>query len=306
MLAVAVQTSQNLSEKTELDMQHNESFYMYLPSNLETKGRYPENGPSKYTTPLSDPLYLNDQWEVGLVEIFFPNYQYNIHYPLNESITIEYHIHDEKKKTNLVIMEGQYTPSTYVKAINRAIESIKYEDADGKIHRKPYNGRLKYNEFSKKITLTFGAGESLKVSDKTLRRMLGFRDRASGHYGYSKSWRLSPEVTKRSTGTRTSARRKMLPFPCSFDVNGSRMYVYSSVVDFSHIGNIYSQILRVVPLNPINENHESIRINYSAPHYKKLRSNTINSIDIILANEIGEEIKFKQGNTIVVLHFRKI
>ena len=72
-----------------------------------------------------------EQWEVGLVEMFIPDYGFNIKYPREESLKITYKrvIEDEGgiglAKVNAVdyigIKEGRYSTSEWVNKINDRI-----------------------------------------------------------------------------------------------------------------------------------------------------------------------------------------
>jgi hypothetical protein len=52
------------------------SFYVTLPSN-SSKEFYPENTLTNFTTKLQPPFYLNQTYEVGIVEITFPYNWFN-------------------------------------------------------------------------------------------------------------------------------------------------------------------------------------------------------------------------------------
>ena len=82
------------------------------------------------------------------------------------------------------------------------------------------------------------------------------------------------------------------------------MYMYMSLVEYSQVGNVYAPLMRVVGLDE-RAHTEIVHREYRNAHYLHLRSDIISSIEMKLANGLGEEIKFKQGNSILVLHFRK-
>ena len=132
-------------------------------------------------------------------------------------------------------------------------------------------------------------GEGIHFYNETLRNMIGF---AHGHSGHIEChWHLDELNAE-------------LPHSCSFNINGSHMYVYTSLVEYSQVGNIYTPLMRVVGLDE-KACTEIVHREYKNAHYLRLRSDIISSIEIKLANGLGEEIKFKQGNSILVLHFRK-
>ena len=97
-----------------------DSFYLTLPSHDPNKAFSETNTPYKLTVALPGKMRLNiDEWEVGLAEIFIPDYGFNIKHPCKESFKITYErvIKDEAgvglAKVNAVnyigIKEGCYT-----------------------------------------------------------------------------------------------------------------------------------------------------------------------------------------------------
>ena len=146
-------------------------------------------------------------------------------------------------------------------------------------------------------------GEGIHFYNEMLRNMIGF---AHGHSSHIECHQHLDELNAE------------LPHPCSFNINGSHMYMYMSLVEYSQVGNVYAPLKRVVGLDEnvyaplkrvvgLDEKActEIVHREYKNAHYLCLRSNIISSIEIKLANGLGEEIKFKQGNLILVLHFRK-
>ena len=69
---------------------HN-SFYLTLPSHDPNKAFTEANTPFKFTVALPSKMRLDiEQWEVGLVEMFIPDYGFNIKHPREESLKITY------------------------------------------------------------------------------------------------------------------------------------------------------------------------------------------------------------------------
>ena len=66
-----------------------DSFYVTLLSHDPNVIYVKENKPSDFTIKLPDTLCLDVwEWEVGLSEIFVPDYGYNLKSPRNESVKI--------------------------------------------------------------------------------------------------------------------------------------------------------------------------------------------------------------------------
>ena len=83
-----------------------DSFFVYLPSNVNTEGQYPDNNAAHFTVPLADPLILSSEWETGLSEIFFPSYNYNIPHPLNTQVKVSFPVKDEHLHKFIAIPKG--------------------------------------------------------------------------------------------------------------------------------------------------------------------------------------------------------
>ena len=97
-----------------------------------------------------------------------------------------------------------------------------------------------------------------------------------------------------------SKREYYYEFPksCSFNYKGAHMYVYSSLVKDSIVGNVFAPIIRVVGLED-KPKGETIH------HYLPLRSSSFNEVVLELTDDMGNSMKFNQGNSVAVFHFRK-
>ena len=109
-----------------------ESFCLILPSHDPDKAFTEVNTPFKFTIALPGKMKLDkEQWEVQLVEMFIPDYGFNIKHPREESLKITYErvIEDEGgiglAKVNAVdfinIKEGCYSVKEWVNRIKDRI-----------------------------------------------------------------------------------------------------------------------------------------------------------------------------------------
>ena len=161
-------------------MMTSDSFFVYLPSNVNTEGQYPNNNAAHFTVPLADPLILSSEWETRLSEIFFLSYNYNIPHPLNTQVKVSFPIKDEHLHKFIAIPKGQYDVLEYTKAVNKEIRAIKFRHK-GEWIRSPFLGKLKYNSQSKKIMICLKKGEGIHFYNEMLRNMIGFAHGHSGH-----------------------------------------------------------------------------------------------------------------------------
>ena len=102
-----------------------------------------------------------------------------------------------------------------------------------------------------------------------------------------------------------STREYYYEFPklCSFNYKGAHMYVYSSLVKDSIVGNVFAPIVRVVGLEDNLKVKQSI--GNSQCHYLPLRSSSFNELILELTDGMGNSMKFNQGNSVAVFHFKK-
>ena len=103
-----------------------------------------------------------------------------------------------------------------------------------------------------------------------------------------------------------STREHYYEFPksCFFNYKGAHMYVYSSLVKDSIVGNMFAPIVRVVGLED-KPKSETIHREFTVPHYLPLRSSSFNEVVLELTDGMGNSMKFNQGNSVAVFHFRK-
>ena len=81
------------------------------------------------------------------------------------------------------------------------------------------------------------------------------------------------------------------------------MYVYSSLVKDSIVGNMFAPIVRVVGLED-KPKSETIHREFTGHHYLPLRSSSFNEVVLELTDGMGNSMKFNQGNSVAVFHFK--
>ena len=94
------------------------------------------------------------------------------------------------------------------------------------------------------------------------------------------------------------------PKSYSFNYKGAHMYVYSSLVKDSIVADMFAPIVRIVGLEH-KPKSETIHREFTVPHYLPLRSSSFNKVVLQLTDGMGNFMKFNQGNSVVVFHFRK-
>ena len=103
-----------------------------------------------------------------------------------------------------------------------------------------------------------------------------------------------------------SMREYYYEFPklCSFDYKGAHMSVYASLVKDSIVGNVFAPIVRDLGLED-KPKSETIHREFTVPHYLPLRSSSFNEVVLELTDVMGNSMKFNQGNSVAIFHFKK-
>ena len=241
-------------------MDEDKSSFLYLPSNVASQ-RYVSNAPSHFKIPLAEPLNFCDphNWKVSLSELYFPSLYYNISQDNNSNLTIQYHIKGVVHTKNITIPQGYYDPASYVKEVNKEIKKIKHKFTATSEPKVLFKGRLKYNPNSRKIT---------PVLNNHLEAMTFYGDNFSNMLGLEKASDLGDLTIKFEKDELHSTREYYYEFPksCSFNYKGAHMYVYSSLVKDSIVGNVFAPIVRVVGLED-KPKSETIHREFTVPHY---------------------------------------
>ena len=95
-------------------------FYIYLKSDADTGGAYPQNKGGDFTVPLFSPRYLSkEEWEVGVSSISFPDTFYNIYGDM-----CHMSFENQLCELHFKIPPGRYTPETFVATLNFVSEAF--------------------------------------------------------------------------------------------------------------------------------------------------------------------------------------
>ena len=276
-------------------MDEDKSSFLYLPSNV-TSQRYVSNTPSHFKIPLAKPLNFRDphNWEVSLSELYFPSSYYNISQDNNSNLTIQYNIKGVVHTKNITIPQGHYDPASYMKEVNKG-KKIKHKFTKTSEPKVLFKGRLKYNPNS--IT---------RVLNNHLEAMTFYGDDFRNMLGLEKANDPGDLTIKFEKDELCSTREYYYEFPksCSFNYKGAHMYVYSSLVKDSIVGNVFAPIATVVGLED-KPKSETIQREFTVPHYLPLRSSSFNEVVLELTDGMGNSMKFNQGNSVAVFHFKK-
>jgi hypothetical protein len=278
---------------------HNTDFYIHLPSNVEGLGNK-KNHPSDYSLILNqhgEPLELSDEWEVGLSELFVPEFYHSVTEDMVRGMAITKTRKNgeqlgETFKTKIIVPPGFYTPDEFCRSLARAMKKkITPEQEQPQAFAIT---KFHFDPRTQKISGKLGPYEKLDLPSDQLRYILGL-----------------PEKNYRKYISNITGEKKYVTFPYEADflANVRLMYVYSDIVEFSFVGNVMAPILRVVCMKTsdksLNNMSNQVYYKFTPVQFHSLSSNRINRIDIRLRDSAGNHIVFPQGNSLAVLQFRK-
>ena len=82
------------------------------------------------------------------------------------------------------------------------------------------------------------------------------------------------------------------------------IFIYTDIIREHFVGDSLAPVLRVIPLQRKDED-TMCNITFPNPYYFKLKSNSIDSINVLILDETGKQIRFESGRILINLHFRK-
>jgi len=244
------------------------SFYVTLPSNSSFE-YFPENTLNNYTTKLHTTLRLEGNYEVGLVEMSYPQ---NWIYKKDGFITFKI---DKKIVTFKVKFQNYDT-----------IKSIS-EDIGKFCKEKNIPCSFSFIDLEQKIKIDVKSPLYIDFSEG-LNEELGFKHTM---------FHLSPVsfAPKSFVSRQLETNLKCI----------SALFIYCNIIDYQFIGNTYAPLLRTILVNENSDNYgKYIDHIFSKPHYIPVSVNTIDTIEINIRDDTGAPIHFEAGKILVKLHFK--
>jgi hypothetical protein len=253
-------------------------FYLTLPSDSSSK-YYPENTAASFKTKLSDRIDLDGQYEVGLAQFIYPHSWYNFNNS-DKGLYITFHPDDEEEgEISLVFRSGQFPDEkTFVHVLNDWISTAEI-----------YGCTFSWDQWDRRIRVLISNKNGSIYMSRGLANLLGFED-VGPYKTHMTSSGLIPQYYEATY---------------TFDLRvGLRMiYVYSDIVSHTLVGDTKVPILRVCATE--GRYGEMVAVTFTEPHYVPLARNELDTIDILINNELGKPVPFEYGKSVVTLHFRR-
>ena len=234
---------------------------------------YPDNKISQFVTQLPQPIRLEGQWEVGLVEIIYPHTWFNIpHREEDRTFTVQ--APDPTRPGHYVgytfiLPKGFYTIETLL---------LRIEDKANRVLNLTTNERvrLSYDPVTRVV--------SSDLNDLAL---------------------YVPEAMKSMFGITFDAfnpRRNQSDTVIDMDPLNS-LYIYCDLVEPRVVGDTSVPLLRVTPAE--GKHGEMVCKTYENVHYIPVQRKQFQTLEIYIRDDTGHRVPFECGKSIVTLHFRR-
>lgn len=284
-------------------------FYVTLPSNVKS---FPDNTIANYKTQLPTRLILNDEYEVGLVEISYTLSWYNN--PIEEEITLVYWDEGKSKR----ITENINLPPARYDSILDILNVINTKFTEFKTISFDEAPTMSVEDRDRIVMITQGVLNNKRVfvelSDN-LCGMLGFtKQKMNRYYGEEllKYAQIENENIKQGNlqFSYDNPTKSELTYRAErpYEISGGfhSLFVYTDIIAPSFVGDTNVPLLRVVQI-PTNAKYgEQILIDYPNTYYKPLFIKEFDTITINIKDDTGKDIPFEFGRCYIVLHFRKV
>ena len=162
---------------------------------------------------------------------------------------------------------------------------------------------------SGKFEIVFGKYEGITSPSDEIHSIIGFKGVPDGrrtHIGYK------IDTTAIKLMKKDDTKLFMCDFPADLCAGKHLIFIYTNIIEYQYVGDAKAHLLRVndskqrLKNGSICELEPTHRILFSNLDYKKLLSNTIQSISIELRTETGQLVPFSgTGKVILTLQFNK-
>lgn len=292
-----------------------EQFYVTLPSS--SSGTFYTNKQNKYRVKLAKDIRLDGPWEMALREMTYPrnwltfdssvvvSFIFRVNYVTGNKPTHDRDIDkysfvledlDYRKETKLG--EKQYydiveitLPRTNYKTVENICHSI---DRTFQLTRQSY--QLAYLDDERKMKLECREVNGTIYISGPVAMWL--------HKGATSEWVAGLGMKNKVYHD----RGHLIICPgytdqCDFPNDISAINVYSPTMKPVMVGEKYEALLRSVKVR--GEPWTTVTELFERPYFHRVQDGYINSIEILLKDNKGNEIDFRKGEVICVLHFRK-
>lgn len=286
------------------------SFYITLPSNSSME-LFPNNTMTDFTVILKEPLRLDIQYEVALVELTYKHswslqvgrmivrltneYSYDVFY-------LVYH-DGENIKSFVNRLNGEVSEYYIKKEYNRRYDLFKANSSESiALPKSEYNNRDKESNVISEI-----------INSEYFRLLPRFSSDEHRFIMYipgekDEIW-FDGDITKILNLERrwyfSSPDDKFLKSGVIDDPSPNiiqSLFIYCDIIDYQFVGDSFVPLLRTVVVD--NSYLKTAWVHYDNPHYLNVNKSEISSIKVQIRDDNGNKIRFENGKIIAKLHFR--
>ena len=242
----------------------------------------------------NDKIQLSSDWRVALSEIIFPT---NIENIVNGNLTVY----------NLKDYEDSQKMSSGANVISRPYSGQKLAFMPGTIDtvaqllttlkRTVGLPHFSFREIksSGEYEFLLGKYEGITFPSEEIPSIIGFEGIPDGngiHIGY----KMNPNENRLMKNDETKAYYG--EFPADLCAGKHLIFIYTNIIEYQYVGDTKAPLLRVIDSkqrlknNSVSELEPTHRIVFTNLDYKKLLTNTIQSISIELRTETGQLVPF--------------
>jgi hypothetical protein len=312
-------------------------FYITLPSDVAAVN----NNAADWTTKLKHPITLKGRWEVALVELQYVNSIFTVLEEAQINVMLEHLLERADVRPlpvwtykKIIIPPGNYqSDDDLIRVIEKQIPDLpaledktdgnnglsrfeKTVPANSKAFTigfvSPYDHRVRFTFPSPRVRLAFFWQNSEHV-----RRILGFDNEKPTYESLRKEFPdvdfgqhvtfqalINCYVDNPTKNLENWQNTWTADRPVNSVLGVQSMYVYCDIADYSIVGDTSAQILRNVPIK--GKKHEIVTERFDIPHYVPVLNNHFESIHLNISNDLGNNVKFAVGKSVVKLHFRPL
>jgi len=252
-------------------------FHITLPSN-SSMDSYPNNTVAQFTTKLPHVIALDDDWEVGLMEISVPS---NVHN------AIEGHCYYDLYLSSVFVRRINVTPGHY-RRLRDLVEDL---------HR------------SQRAQVPLQSHEPLLVhftSEGGNKRVGMMREVTVDHLVHVEfNTDLARLLGYESNVRYDVSNAKISRFPPNLTGNIQSVYVYCDLVEHVVVGDVMAPLLRIVDMKRPTD-HGTMHRMLTRPLYVPLQNKHFDTIGINIMTDTGHPVPFVGGKSVVVLEFKRV
>lgn len=271
----------------------------------------PNNTQSCFTTDYENPLDYSGGCEVGIVEIIFPTNIKNC--PIDENkrrIFLGMKPNNQIKGKYLTLRNRVILPNDNYKLISDLVKDL--NDSISKSNDKSAvqeNRKIINFFFNEKYDIDYNL-PSVEVEGKHIVIKNGkIKVKFPGNEEEYTLFLIFPKFLNSMLGFTDNEQFEIkTKSKYQFDLynNSHTLFIYSNIIQESFVSNIKTQLLRIFPLEKLEDDKHMKSIIFNPIIFRPLRVGVFDAISIEIRDSAGDLVIFESGSITITLMFRKV